>query len=280
MSSRKLAAFAALSMLVSFVAAAHAADPLALARKVKAALEPSRPSIRTITAHFYHRSEQLIQWTGVQARGSVNGTNYMLTVFQAPAQARGMAMLTSERRGQYPNMWIYLPADQRVQQLSPVALSAPFFGTDFTYADLGFMVVRNRYRLLGRAMRDGVETYELEAFPNPERYESVRFTAWIDTQTYLPVERDFFDHDDHVWRIEYYSQTKRIQGIPTACRIQMIDRNSNNSTDFVFSNVNYDVSIPAWIFNPDQLSDVNSNPLWKSADNQPTTPAQPQARNQ
>jgi Outer membrane lipoprotein-sorting protein len=171
--------------------------------------------------HVYEGAKQVAQWTGAQARTSIDGSKYMLTVFQTPVEAHGMAMLSVENSGQRPEMWMFIPATNRVQRLTPVALYAPFFGTDFTYADLGFMDLGQHYVYLGAKSRDGIETYEIRGYPDTETYDSASFIAWIDQKTYLPVERDFFSHHKHPWRIERYSEVRDIQGVPTVCRIEM-----------------------------------------------------------
>jgi Outer membrane lipoprotein-sorting protein len=253
------------TLMLATACPAHAIDALSIVKKTKAALEPNRSSTATITVHVYQGSKELARWTGVQTRGSVDGSKYMLTAFLAPPQAHGMAMLSSESDGLRPAMWLYMPLTHRVQRLKPVALSAPFFGTDFTYADLGFMNMRPRYKYLGAAKRDGVETYEIEAFPDPERYDSASFIAWINQQTFLPVERDFFNYDRHPWRIERYSEVKDIQGVPTVGRLEMVDKTANDRTEFDFGHVKYDVQTPEGLFDPAELGQVSAHSFWKTA---------------
>jgi Outer membrane lipoprotein-sorting protein len=250
--------------LVLTVVPAHADNALSIIKKTKAALEPNRSSVAAITVHVYEGSKQLAQWTGAQARASIDGSKYMLTVFLTPAEAHGMAMLSVEKTGQRPEMWLFMPAANRVQKLTPVALYAPFFGTDFTYADLGFMNLGHRYGYLGASSRDGIETYEIRGYPNPETYDSASFVAWIDQKTYLPVERDFFSYDKHTWRIQRYSEVRDIQGVPTVCRMEMIDKAANDRTEFDFGNIKYDVKIPEELFEPSNLSQVEAHPLWRT----------------
>jgi Outer membrane lipoprotein-sorting protein len=250
--------------LVLAVVPAHAGNALSIIKKTKAALEPNRSSVAAITVHVYQGSTQLAQWTGAQARTNIHGSKYMLTVFLTPAEAHGMAMLSFEKTGQRPEMWLFMPAANRVQKLTPVALYAPFFGTDFTYADLGFMNLRQNYRYLGAAARDGIETYKIRGYPNAETYDSASFVAWIDQKTYLPLERDFFSYDKHPWRIQRYSEVRDIQGVPTVCRIEMIDKTANDRTEFDFRNVKYDVKIPEELFEPSNLSQVEAHPFWRT----------------
>ncbi len=248
-----------LILVLGVLCPAHAMDALAIVKKSKAALEPDRSSTAAITVHVYQGSKELARWSGVQARDSINGSHYMLTVFFTPPEAQRMALLSSEHA-----MWLYLPATHRVQRLTPVALAAPFFGTDFSYSDLGFVNLRQRYKYLGAVKRDGVETYEIQGFPNPERYDSRSFIVWIDQRNFLPVERDFFSYDRRPWRIERYFDVKDIQGVQTVGRIEMVDQASNDRTEFDFGNVNYDVQMPAELFDPVKLGQMSTHPFWRT----------------
>jgi Outer membrane lipoprotein-sorting protein len=158
-----------------------------------------------------------------------------------------------------------------LQKLTLVALYAPLFGTDFTHADLGFMDLGRRYGYFGAASRDGIETYEIQGYPNPETYDSASFVAWIDQKTYLPVERDFFSYDKHRWRVERYSEARDIQEVPTICRIAMIDKTANDRTEFDFGDVKYDVKIPQELFEPSNLSQAEAHPFWRTLTNNPAS---------
>lgn len=144
----------------------NAMDPMAIVKKTKMALEPDHPSTSDITVTTYQGSQQASQWTGAVVRDTINASRYLLTVILGPQEARGMAMLSREQNGQPPDMWLYVPALNRVTKLSPDALFAPFFGTDFTFADIGFMTLEKRYKYLGAGERDGTQCYEIEAFPH------------------------------------------------------------------------------------------------------------------
>jgi Outer membrane lipoprotein-sorting protein len=259
---RTAAAGWVLALALLAASPALALDAASIARKTKAALEPDRPSAAQLTVRVYRGSRELAQWSGAQARSKIDGANCMLTVFLTPQEVRGMAMLSRQRDGQAPEMWVYLPATHRVQKLSPTALSAPFFGTDFTFADLGFMRLRQRYKLLGVGEDGGVKVYRIEGFPDRELYGATSVIAWIDQSTFLPVRREFFSYDRHPWRIETYSHVKYVQGVPTVTQLRMEDKTSNDSTVFDFSNIRYDNKAPDQLFDPDNLGQAAYASFW------------------
>lgn len=251
-----------LLLVISPAFPVHAMDALAIVKTTRMALEPDRPSTSRITVTAYQGSKQVTQWTGIVVRDRIKTSRYILDIILEPPEARGMAMLSREQEGQPPDTWVYIPSLHRVTKLSPDALATPFFATDFTFADIGFMTVEKQYKYLGEGERDGVRCYEIESFPPPERYDSSHLIAWIDQKTFLPVERDFFGYAKQPWRIEKYSNVKDIQGIKTVTRIEMRDQYSFNRTVIEFSNIKYGNKAPGDIFDPSALPRLAENPFW------------------
>jgi hypothetical protein len=62
-----------LALALIAASSAHALDAMSIAKKTKAALEPERPSVTTITVRVYQGSQELARWTGAQARTTIDG---------------------------------------------------------------------------------------------------------------------------------------------------------------------------------------------------------------
>lgn len=236
---------------------------IAIATRTKAALEPDRPSTRTITVRIYRGAREVMRWTGAEARDSVNGASYMVTVMLAPSEARGLAILARQADSRPPQMWTYVPAVHRVEMLTPTAEFAPMFGSDFSFSDLGFIEMRSTYNYLGEVTRDNVKTYEIEELPTNNPYYT-KIIAWIRQSNYLPLERDFYDYMSKPVDIESYPEVQDIDGIPTVIRIKMVNQHSGNSTEFDFSNIRYGNRAPAALFNPENLPIIAKEPFLKS----------------
>jgi hypothetical protein len=132
--------FLALPLLVLTALPAGAADsPTALLQRMKTWLEPKQTSTRQLAMTIRSGTESA-QWTAAQARGSLDGANYVLTVLLGPADVRGTASLIKEEPGKPTLEWVYLPALRRVRQILPVNEFDAFLDTEFTYADFGFVI--------------------------------------------------------------------------------------------------------------------------------------------
>ena len=83
--------------------------------------------------------------------------------------------------------------------MSPEAYTT-FLNSDFTFADLGFVSMGARYTQLGEEKREGLATYKLEGIPRDRWYYS-RLLVWAASDTFLPVERQFFDVANGLFKV-------------------------------------------------------------------------------
>jgi hypothetical protein len=151
---------------------------------------------------------------------------------------------------------------RRIRQLVGVDAYEHFLGTDFTYADLGFVRLHPQYRLLGEENHGGKETYKIEESVPKERAYYSRVVTWVDKGTLLPVQRDYYDVAGVLWKTETFEVTT-IDGVPTPIRIVMKDLQGKTSTEQQISNVRYDVDIPDAIFDPMKLPVAANSSLWQ-----------------
>jgi outer membrane lipoprotein-sorting protein len=89
-------------------------------------------------------------------------------------------------------------------KLSPASGFAPLFGSDFTFADLGFIDLNSKYTYLGEAKLGKEPTYQLEEIPSNNPYYS-RIISWIRRSDFLPLRREFYDYDGALVQREDYS---------------------------------------------------------------------------
>jgi hypothetical protein len=254
----------ALILFASLSGSAQNLSGLDVAKKTKAALEPTAPSFRILTISINQGSRRTAQWTGAQARAAENGTRYMVTAVLSPEQARGMAVLARQEGNQPEKIWTYVPTLGRTMMLSPASGFAPLFGSDFTFADVGFMELTNRYSYLGETTLGDVPTYAIQETPTNNPYYS-RIKAWIRKSDFLPARRDFYNYTGALVQREDYSGIQNFDGIPTVTHIKMTLESSGNSTEFAFSDIRYNRKPPGSLFNPDQLQDLAKQPFWSEA---------------
>jgi hypothetical protein len=237
-------------------------DMNVLMEKMKAALEPARPSTRKIIMAVTSEGKT-VEWTAAQARKKLPDGKRVLTVALAPEGIQGVALLDWERAKPPQEQWIYLPALRRVRKIFPVTAFQPFLDTDFTYYDLGFVELDDRgFTFLAEETHDGVRSYKVQQIPNNPWYYS-RIVTWVAADTFHPLERDYYDPGKQLWKVERFENITTIDGVPTALKIVMKDVQQGGSSELRVSHVRYDVVVPDDIFKPGFLPKAASHPLWE-----------------
>ncbi len=247
-------------------AGALAAEPDAasIVKRMKQALEPTRPSARVMILKVNSSEGFATQWTLAQARAHVNDADWMLTVVLKPTDAKGIAFLAQQRPGALPVQYSYLPAVRRVREITPLAGYEPFFGTDFTYEDLSFVKFGGQEKLDGVETHNGTKAYKLEeTLPNNPYYSKA--ITWVAVDTGLPLERDLDDLDGKSFKSERFENIKTIDNIPTIMKIVMSDVQSGGSSEIDVTSVKYDKQAPAGLFDPKHLSDATKASFWKTS---------------
>jgi outer membrane lipoprotein-sorting protein len=250
-------------LLLASSTAATEPDVADVLRRMKAAMEPPRASLRTIDIVLTDESGARTEWLARQARRSSRDGNRILTVMLQPEALKGSAVLIEEREDGSNVQWVYLPSVRRVRKLMPVGQFQPFLGTDFTYADLGFISLDDRStRVLGTEDRPtGGTAYKVEQIPRNEWHYS-RIIAWIATDTLLPLQRDYYSPAGDLWKQQYFETVSVIEGVPTPLAIRMVNRAEGGSTELRIRNLDYDSEIPDDLFDPTSLPKLADHPIW------------------
>jgi hypothetical protein len=260
---RACAAVLLASMCVSAPALALAQNQgMDVVRKMKEVFEPARPSIRKVEITTTSDRET-VHWVARQAMKQFPDGKRMVMVLMEPDDVKGNAYIIWEPKEKPSAVWTYMPFLRRVRELVNVDAYEHFLGTDFTYADLGFVRLHPQYRLLGEEEHGGRETYKIEESVPKERAYYSRVITWVTKDSMLPVQRDYYDVAGILWKTETF-ETETIDGVPTAIRIQMKDLQEKSTTKLRVSDVRYDVDVPDALFDPLKLPTVTSAPIWQN----------------
>jgi hypothetical protein len=243
-----------------------------IVKKMKAVFTPVRPSVRKVEITATAAGETTT-WDARQAMKEFPDGKRMVMVMLGPPDVKGNAYVIWEPKGQSGSkIWTYMPFLRRVRELVGVDAYEHFLGTDFTYADLGFIRLHPQYRLLGEEAHRGKATYKIEESVPKERAYYSRVITWVSKDSLLPVQRDYYDPAGTLWKTELFEEDK-IDGVPTLIRIQMQDLQGKSSTEIRVSNVAYDVALPDALFDPMRLPVAVNAPVWQSL-NTPATQSQ------
>jgi translation elongation factor P/translation initiation factor 5A len=89
--------------------------------------------------------------------------------------------------------------------------------------------------------------------------------VWADVETGLPIERNYFDVNNKLYKIERYEHIVAIQNIPTITRVVMTDVQQGSKSELDVTAVKYYQKAPVKLFNPDYLPQAATDQFWKTA---------------
>src|SRR5262249_21933395 len=160
----------ALAMAAAGSVAAAPPDVNTLVSKMKDALEPPKSSLRQLKLSISGEDGGTTQWTLAPARKKIDGRGRMVPVLLTPKEERGAASLLIDGDKQTkPVRALYIPAIRRVRTLTPAGAYEPLLGSDFFYADLGFISLRDKFRLLGSEQHPGNHAFNIHQTPQSPR---------------------------------------------------------------------------------------------------------------
>jgi len=244
-------------------------DVISIMKQTKEVFEPGRPSKRKVVISASSGGEMGQVMVAGQVVKQFPDGKRMLMVILEPEDLKGTALLVWERENKPASMMIYLPFMRRVRILGPLEQYDSFLGTDFTYADLGFIQLHEGYKLLGREEHAGVRAYKVEEKVPQERLFYSKIITWIAVDSLLPLQRNYYAPNGELWKTELFEDVSVIDGVPTPLRIKMKDEEEGISTELRMSEVDYDTEIPDAIFSPKELLKVTAHPMWKEYGTQP-----------
>jgi outer membrane lipoprotein-sorting protein len=133
----------------------------------------------------------------IQSKTDASGQDKSLIRFQAPADVRGVGLL-SLKQGDQENQWLYLPSMGRIRRISASQETDSFMGSDFSYEDIQRDDVDDyTYILLKEEVYKDMECYVVHFTPFKENHKKQTGYRWMDVwiwkDSFLTVKIDFFD---------------------------------------------------------------------------------------
>jgi len=146
-----------------------------------------------------------------------NDGDKILTIFDAPRDVQGTALLSFTHKEGPDDQWLYLPALKRVKRIASDNKSGPFMGSEFAYEDITSQEIdKYTYKYLRDETLDGMEVFVFERYPKDEKSGYTRQIIWLDKQHYKERKIEYYDrknsllktlvfndynlHNDRFWR--------------------------------------------------------------------------------
>ena len=168
--------------------------------------------------------------------------------FNSPADVKGTSFLVWTNEKKEDKQWLYLPALQRVRQISASGKGESFMGTELTFFDMGSQDVDDyTYTLLKEENVKNEACYVIEATPKKvEFYRKV--VVWIRKGTFIPAKADFYDPKGQYQKQGLFENVKNIKNINTPTHIEMHNVVNCRTTVIDLSNIVYDSGLKDDIF--------------------------------
>jgi hypothetical protein len=194
-----------LGLAITLSSASAALETVEEVRECTRGNFPERNSLQTIELVARDRAggERTLDARLHWKRGKERSARIMIRV-DRPSDLRGSSYLLIEKRGR-DDMFMYLPAMQKVRRISAGMLSGQLWGTDFSYEDvkqLQGIAADGETERLPDARIAGRSTYVLSLVPDSNEESSYRrIVSYVDQETCVPLKIEFYERGDRLRKL-------------------------------------------------------------------------------
>ena len=109
----------------------------------------------------------------------------------------------------------------------------------------------------------GTRVFRIQAVP-PERWYYTRIVTTVAADTFLPIERKFYDPANELWKVERFEGVSTINGVPTVLKTSMDDVQAKSVSTIAVTDLQYGATVPDALLEPDGLPLAATSPIWTS----------------
>jgi hypothetical protein len=174
------------------------------------------------------------------------GESKILVRFTAPAEVRGVGLLTLNHPGQPAEQWLYTPSIQRDRRIAAQEKSVRFMGTDFSHEDMEEPSIEDfDYDLLAEEDFEGQPSYKIKAVhKDRDNTQYSQLIHWVRKDIMAITFIEFYV-GGKLRKTLRSNDWKEIQGIWTAHFVDMKDLARGSITNIHVSNVKYNITLPS-----------------------------------
>ena len=210
----------------------------------------------------YAKSKMTITTTSGQKRTFISESwskdkgEKNLMRYLEPARIKGQAILMLNNAN---DIWVYFFRTQRVRKLATHAKKQKMQGSDFSYEDMGggnTFIDDFTAKRLKDEKKEGHDCYQVELLRKAETDISYnKLIIWVNKENFVPVVIDYYDENtpDRVLKTLIQSDFKVIDGLPTAMKIVMINKNDNTQTEMEMLEVQFNIELDDRMFTEREL---------------------------
>lgn len=178
-----------------------------------------------------------------------------LSIFDAPRDIKGTALLSFTHALVPDEQWLYLPALKRVKRIASANKSGPFVGSEFAYEDLTSQEVEKySYRWLRDEVREGRQTAVIEAHPAYPHSGYTRQIIWLDTTIHRPLVIEYYDRKNTLLKtLTASGHTLHLDTYWRPARMHMLNHQTGKSTELLWTNYAFRLGLDARDFDQNRL---------------------------
>jgi len=177
---------------------------------------------------------------------SFTGEQKFYVYFHRPADVNKMVFMVHKHLDRDDDRWLYLPALDLVKRIAAGDKRTSFVGSHFFYEDVsGRSPALDEHELI-----ETTDTYYV-LNNTPKDKTAVEFASykmWVHKKTFIPVKIQYVDKQGEAYRTYTALKVDTIQGFPTVTQAKMEDTRIGGHTVLAYSDVAYNVGVPADIF--------------------------------
>jgi outer membrane lipoprotein-sorting protein len=159
--------------------------------------------------------------------------------FKSPADVKGTSFLVWTDENKEDKQWLYLPALQRVRQVSTSGKGESFMGTELTFFDMGSQDINAyNFTLLKDESVNNELCYMIKAVPKKVEFYN-EITIWIRKNNFIPIKAVFYDTKGQYLKQGLFMNVKSIQGINTPTHIEIYNEQNGRKTIIDLNNIVY-----------------------------------------
>jgi outer membrane lipoprotein-sorting protein len=256
MRAKGFVGFSALSLVVAvflsmLAAPAHGADMSAydIVKKSENLLDQAKDSQTNMLMTLVNDKGQKRE-RSMSAYVKKYGKNSSKSIlfFNSPADVKGTSFLVWTDENKEDKQWLFLPALQRVRQISASGKGESFMGTELTFFDMGSHDIDEfTFTSVKEEPVNGEACYVIQAIPKKVEFYS-KVMLWIRKGNFIPAKADFFDSKGEYEKQGRFTEVKNIQGIITPTHIEMHNVKYNRTTLIDLSNITYNKGLKDDLF--------------------------------
>jgi len=181
-----------------------------------------------------------------------NGDEKQLMKYLAPAQSRGIGVLTLEGGD---NIWVYFPDSDDLRKIASSARNQSVEGSDFTYEDLSTQTMSKKYepKLLGEEEIDGAVHHRLELTPKKKSFYS-RLVIWVHKANFTAPKVEYYDKKDNHVKTLLMKDYKKVKGVWVAREMVMKNHKRGSRTTIKIVKIKINPDLDDGMFSTQNLT--------------------------